>query len=188
MLAISSVQPLTAAEIGVRSNLLYDVCGVPQLGVELGFGEGYSVTAGGVYAWWGKPGSAGFRHIQCVELSARKYFRPRRLTGWHAGVFGRLLRYDVCVGKKGWMSGEPGGSFFDHPTFSVGVEGGYSLPVISRLTVDFSLGLGYMGGQYLSYHRSDGHSAWTATHHRHFFGPIKAEIALVWTFGKGGER
>ena len=175
----------------VRSNLLYDLCGVPQLGVEFCLSHGWTVGLGGVYAWWGKPGQTRFRHIQCVELNVRKYFTPKGrspLTGWHAGLFGRLLRYDVCVGSKGWLSGDSDGGFFDHPTISVGAEGGYSLHIGRRLNIDFSLGIGYLDGRYMSYRRSDKHSAWASTHHRRFFGPVKAEIALVWIIGKGGIR
>lgn len=176
--------------MGIRSNLLYDACGVPQLGLEVGFGPNLSVTAGGVYAWWGKPGQPFFRHIQCGEITFRKYFSKRslKLDGWHAGVFGRLLRYDICVNQRGWMSGDPRGSFFNHPTVSAGIEGGYTLSLVNRLVIDFTIGVGYLGGQYISYRRSDGHSAWTATHDRNFFGPVKAEIALAWIIGKGGKR
>ena len=68
------------------------------------------------------------------------------------------------------------------------MEYGYSLPVANRLNIDFTLGVGYWGGKYYEYTPLDGHYVWKATKNRHWFGPTKAEISLVWLLGRGNSN
>ena len=44
-----------------------------------------------------------------------------------------------------------------------GVAYGYSLPVGHRFNVDFTLGIGYLGGSYKEYIPLDGHYVWQTT-------------------------
>lgn len=71
------------------------------------------------------------------------------------------------------------------PNYAVGIEYGYSLPIARRLNIDFTIGLGYWGGRYYVYTPHDGHYVWETTKNRHWFGPTKAEISLVWLLGRG---
>lgn len=57
--------------------------------------------------------------------------------------------------------------------------------VARRLNLDFVIGLGYWGGTYYEYLPMDNHYVWQATRQRHWFGPTKAEISLVWLLGRG---
>jgi len=86
------------------------------------------------------------------------------------------------------MGGEPGGTLWDKTNYAAGVEYGYSLPVANRLNIDFTLGVGYWGGKYYTYIPLDGHYVWQATKNRHWFGPTKAEISLVWLLGRGNSN
>ena len=80
------------------------------------------------------------------------------------------------VGKVTWgINGVTGG----------GVAYGYSLPVGHRFNVDFTLGIGYLGGSYKEYIPLDGHYVWQTTKNRRWFGPTKAGISLVWLIGRG---
>ena len=60
-----------------------------------------------------------------------------------------------------------------------------SLPVGHRFNVDFTLGIGYLGGLYKEYIPLDGHYVWQTTKKRRWFGPTKAGISLVWLIGRG---
>ena len=86
------------------------------------------------------------------------------------------------------MGGEPGGSLWDSANYAVGVEYGYSLPIAKRLNIDFTIGVGYWGGKYYEYEPLDGHNVWQVTRQRHWFGPTKAEISLVWLLGNGNSN
>ena len=97
-------------------------------------------------------------------------------------------RYDYAgrEGGKGYQASKFG--------FGGGLEYGYSMAVGRRLNLDFSLGIGYQGGEYKEYEPQGDRYAWQATRQRHWFGPTKAEVSLVWLLGgsgrskKGGDK
>ena len=86
------------------------------------------------------------------------------------------------------MSGPPGGTMLDDTNYAAGIEYGYSILLRPRLTMDFVLGVGYMGGLYHNYVKMDDCKVWQLTGKRHWFGPTKAEITLRYEIGKGGVR
>lgn len=61
---------------------------------------------------------------------------------------------------------------------------GYSLPLRRRLNMDFTIGIGYLTGTYMEYIPIDACYVWQATKNRHWWGPTKAEISLVWLLGR----
>ena len=81
------------------------------------------------------------------------------------------------MGGKGYLG--------DKWSYGGGVAYGYSLPVGHRFNVDFTLGIGYLGGSYKEYIPLDGHYVWQTTKNRRWFGPTKAGISLVWLIGRG---
>ncbi len=192
----SSEKPFYMA---VKSNLLEDVLLMPNIGVEFYLGSRWSVGANWKYAWWSIDSKAYFWRIYGGDVYVRKYFgskaKEKPLQGHHIGIYAQAVTYDFCLGDKGIMGGVPGGNIFDGLNYGVGVEYGYSLPIAKRLNLDFTIGLGYLGGQYQEYKPMDGCYVWQATKHRHYWGPTKAEISLVWLIGrdnvnkgKGGRR
>ena len=51
----------------------------------------------------------------------------------------------------------------DKWSYGGGVAYGYSLPVGHRFNVDFTLGIGYLGGSYKEFIPLDGHYVWQTT-------------------------
>ncbi|MDE5786619.1 MAG: DUF3575 domain-containing protein, partial [Duncaniella sp.] len=86
---------------------------------------------------------------------------------------------------EGYMGGDPGRTLWDRFHTMAGVEYGYSLPVGRRLNIDFTIGIGYMGGRLQKYEPKDSHYLWKSTENISWFGPTKAEISLVWLIGNG---
>ena len=119
----------------------------------------------------------------------RKWFggaaREKPLTGHHLGIYGQIFTYDFETGGLGYMGGRPGGTLWGRMNYAAGVEYGYSLPVARRLNVDFTIGVGYWGGTYHEYKPVDGCYVWQSTRQRHWLGPTKAEVSLVWLVGCG---
>ncbi len=107
------------------------------------------------------------------------------MTGHHLGVYVQVLTYDFELGGRGYMGGLPGGNIFNRANYAAGIEYGYSLPVASRLNLDFTLGVSYLGGKYYEYLSIDDHYVWQATKSRRWFGPTKPEVSLVWLLGRG---
>ncbi len=183
----------------LRTNMLYDVAAVPNIGVEFYLGGNISVGANWQYAWWKTDRKHRYWRAYGGDVNVRWWFgsaaHGKPLTGHHLGVYGQVLTYDFEWGGKGCLGGKPGGTLWDKMNWGVGLEYGYSLPVAKRFNIDFTLGVGYLTGEYQEYRPVDGCYVWQATKQRHWFGPTKAEISLVWLIGcdnynrrKGGER
>lgn len=185
---IPSVQSRRPFRPAVATNLLYDACMIPNLGIELPFAVHWSVGANWMYGW--KERHAARRQLYAYggELHLRRWFGRRAqeqpLAGHHFGTYGQLLRYNIRTSNRGYLS--------DRWSWGASVEYGYALPLSGRLRLDMSIGVGYLSSICREYERQDGCDVWQATGRRHWFGPTKAEIALVWVFGscgrKGGRR
>ena len=175
--------------MALKTNLLYYAALIPNLGAEFYVGRGWSVGGSWMYAWWNSDRKHNYWRIYGGELDIRKYFGRRAgekpLTGHHLGLYGQMLTYDFELGGKGYMGGRPGGTLWDKMHWGVGLEYGYSLPVGRRLNLDFGIGVGYLGGEYWEYTPQDDHYLWLRTKKRHWFGPTKAEVSLVWLIGRG---
>ena len=183
----------------IRTNMLYDAAAVPNIGVEFYLGGNVSVGANWQYAWWKTDRRHRYWRTYGGDVNVRWWFgkaaHEKPLTGHHLGVYGQALTYDFEWGGKGCLGGKPGGTLWDKMNWGVGLEYGYSLPVAKHFNIDFTLGVGYLTGEYQEYLPVDGCYVWQATKQRHWFGPTKAEISLVWLIGcdncnrkKGGER
>ncbi len=185
--------------MGVRTNMLYDLLAVPNIGAEFYLGKGWSVAADWMYGWWKTDRSHWYWRAYGGDIVVRKWFgsaaEDKPLTGHHLGVYGQIFTYDIETGGRGYMGGKPGGTLWDRMNYTVGVEYGYSLPITRRLNIDFTIGVGYWGGTYHEYKPIDNCYVWQSTRQRHWFGPTKAEVSLVWLIGrsnynkeKGGRR
>ena len=185
--------------MAVKTNLLYDAALVPNIGVEFHLKNNWSLSAGWMYGWWKKDRIHWYWRAYGGDIAVRKWLgrvdQEKPLTGHHLGIYGQVLTYDFEAGGRGYMGGEPGGTLFNRANFAGGVEYGYSLPIRRRLNLDFTIGIGYMGGKYYEYKPIDDCYVWQATKQRHYFGPTKLEVSLVWLLGrdninkgKGGKR
>lgn len=173
----------------VRTNMLYDALAVPNIGVEFYLGRNWSVGAAYAHAWWSYDRRHRYWRIYGAEVNARYWFgkaaHAKPLTGHHIGLYAQALTYDFEWGGKAYMGGEPGGTIFDRAHFGGGVEYGYSLPIARRLNIDFTLGVGYIGGRVYEFVPDNDRYLWTATKNRRWFGPTKLEVSLVWLIGSG---
>lgn len=172
--------------VALKTNLLYDALLVPNVGIEFRFADRWSVGADYMHAWWSNDRKHRYWRCYGGEVTLRRYFGATPFTGHHVGIYGTMLTYDFEFSGKGWQS--------DGFSYGGGLEYGYSLPVARRLNLDFSIGVGYFGGRYKEYVPMDGCYVWQSTRRRHWFGPTRAQISLVWILGgerrsgKGGAR
>lgn len=177
--------------MSIKSNMLYDLAAVPNIGVEFYLGKNFSIAGNWHYSWWKSDPKAWYWRTYGGDVAIRywlgKASRIKPLTGHHLGLYGQMITYDFEVGKKGILA--------DKWSWAAGLEYGYSLPIARRLNIDFTLGAGYHWGLYDEYLPIDGHYVWQATKRRRYLGPTKLEISLVWLIGcgnynkeKGGKR
>ncbi len=175
--ADESVPASSDGWLALRTNLLYDAAILPNIGAEVSLGRRWTVGAD----WFYTSLSSDSRH-RCWKgyggyLTLRRYFGQRPMAnGHHLGLYVLGLTYDVEFGGKGYQA--------DHFGFGGGVEYGYSRPIGRRLSLDFSLGVGFQDGEYKTYEPIDDHYVWQSTRKRHWWGPTKAEVSLKWIIGK----
>lgn len=178
--------------MALRTNLLEDALLVPNIGAEFYIGRQWSIGANWKYAWWKSDRRHDYWRIYGGDISVRRYFggkaAEKPLQGHHLGLYAQIVTYDFETGGKGVMGGVPGGTLWDKMNYGGGIEYGYSMPISRRLNLDFTIGLGYIGGEYREYIPVDGCYVWQATKQRHYWGPTKAEVSLVWLLGRGNHN
>lgn len=186
----STIQEKKSFYMSLKTNALYDLLAVPNLGAEFYLGGNMSISANWHYAWWNT--RSWFWRTYGGEVSARlwlgKRAKEKPLTGHHIGIYGQVLTYDFMLGNKGYMSGYPRETLFDRPAWAVGLEYGYSLPIAKRLNLDFVIGVGYLGGIRNEYQLIDNCYVWQSEDDKGFIGPTKAEVTLVWLLGKDNKN
>ena len=175
--------------MALKTNMLYDALLVPNASAEFYLGRNWSIAGGWMHGWWKSDPAHWYWRIYGGDLTLRKWFGRRAqekpLTGHHVGLYGSAFTYDFETGGRGFLGGEPGGDIYDRANFSAGVEYGYSLPIAERLNLDFTLGVGWVGGTYYEYLPIDDCYVWQSTHRLNYFGPTRLEISLVWLLGRG---
>ena len=169
--------------MAVKTNMLYDALLTPNIGLEFYLGKRFSVSADWMYAWWKDDCAAWYHRTYGGDLEIRHYFgttaNQKPLQGWHAGIYGGIVTYDFVWGYNSR------GILGDRWSYGGGLSFGYSLPWKERLNLDFTVGLGYMGGEYKEYLPLDGCYVWQCTKQRNYIGPTKIEVSLVWLIGRG---
>lgn len=171
--------------LGVGTNLVYDALLIPNISVEVPLSAHWSAGAGWMYGWTERHAKLPV-HAYGGELHVRYWLRQheRPLAGHHFGVYSRMLRYNIRHSGRGYLS--------DRWSYGAGIEYGYSLPLGRRFRLDMAVGAGYLTGVCREYVRQDECDVWQATKRRHWFGPTKAEISIIWLIGrvdrKGGAR
>ncbi|MBR5189089.1 MAG: DUF3575 domain-containing protein [Paludibacteraceae bacterium] len=165
--------------MAVKSNMLFDAAMTPNAGIEFYLGAGFSLSANWQYAWWKRDKSAFYWRTYGGDVEARYWFgkaaKEKPLTGHHVGLYGQLFTYDFEFGGKGLLAPKW--------SWAAGASYGYSLPIHRVLNIDFVVGAGYHTGIYYEYIPIDGEYVWQATKRRHWIGPTKAEVTLVWLIG-----
>lgn len=175
--------------MALKTNMLADVLALPELGAEFYLGKNLSIVGNWMYGWWDNDRRHRYWRAYGGDIALRWWFgsaaKKKPLTGHHLGVYGGVVTYDFEFGGKGYMGGRPGHNLWDRCMKYCGFEYGYSLPIARRFNIDFTLGLGYLTGKYIEYVPADNFYVWEATKRKHWIGPTKLEVSLVWLIGHG---
>lgn len=176
----------------IRTNMLSDLLITPNIGAEFYIGRGWTVGGTYTHAWWSNRRRHRYWRIYGYELNVRRWFGSaaarKPLTGHHIGIYAQAITYDFQRGGMAHMGGEPGGTILDRAHFGAGIDYGYSLPVARRLNIDFSLGIGYIGGREYEFEPYGDTHLWHSTKKKRWFGPTKVEVSLVWLVGRANEN
>ena len=167
----------------LKNNLIYDAALLPNLAAEVYLGKQFSLAIDGNWSWWTFK-SDRFHRIQSVGADFRYWINsPSPLRGHAVGIYSMVGNYDIRLftkneDSKGWLS---------YGSWSTGLSYAYSVPIASRVNLEFGLAVGYLGGKYYDYNYCMMHKRWErqAERNRKYFGPTRAGISVVWLFGNG---
>ena len=176
--AQDTVQPVQ--RLALKTNLLYDAVLIPNVGIEVNVGRQWTVGLDGFFTWFSSDNRHRYWQGYGGYLNVRRYLGQETFRGHHVGAYMLGLTYDVEWGGKGYQAARFG--------FGGGVEYGYSMRIGRQLNLDFSLGLGFQDGEYKEYEPIDNHYVWQVTRNRHWWGPTKADISLVWLLGRSNKK
>ena len=175
--------------MSLRTNMLYDLGLVPNIGADFYLGKNFSLSAFWTYAWWKTDRKHWYWRTYGGDITLRRWVgsaaKKKPLTGHHIGLYLQASTFDFEVGGKGYMGGEPGGSLWDKLNWSAGVEYGFSLPIAKRLNIDFTIAVGYTDCTYHIYRPEDDCYVKESTKHLRAILPAKAEVSIVWLLGRG---
>jgi hypothetical protein len=164
--------------LALRTNLLYDLALVPNIGVEWLANDRWSVALNVMYIWARNDMRHRYWRVFSTDVEARYWLRPQPCdvrTGHHFGLYAAFYRYDFEFGGRGWMG---------DANYGGGLSYGYAVRLFpkwrERFTLDMSIGLGYLGGTHKEYIPDAGCYVWQRTMRHHLFIPTKAEATLVW--------
>jgi len=176
--------------IAFKNNLLYDAALLPNLAAEICLGHKFSFAVNGNWSWWTfneQETTEWFHRIQSVGAELRYWVNsPYPLNGHAVGLYTTIGNYDLRLFPKnefstGWLSKR---------SWSTGLSYAYSIPLSCYFNMEFGLALGYVGGQYYPYDFCTEHTWWAQQdlQNRHYVGPTRAEISIVWLIGSGNYR
>lgn len=157
-----------AMGLSLRANLLRWATLTPDLGLEWHISDRWSLGVGGSWTSWSWNDKQ--RRYALWEVTPEvRYYIGKERRGYLGAMFkAGAFNYKFSeTGKQGDLVGG-------------GLTGGYILPVGKRLSLDFSLGLGYLNADYEKYRVIDGVRVRQGSETKDWWGPVHAGITLRW--------
>ena len=157
-----------AMGLDLRANLLRWATLTPDLGLEWHISDRWSLGVGGSWTSWSWNDKQ--RRYALWEVTPEvRYYIGKERRGYLGAMFkAGAFNYKFSeTGKQGDLVGG-------------GLTGGYILPIGKRLSLDFSLGLGYLNADCEKYKVIDGVRVRQGSESRNWWGPVHAGITLRW--------
>ncbi len=158
-----------AMGLSLRANLLRWATLTPDLGLEWHISDRWSLGVSGSWTSWSWNDKE--RRYALWEVAPEvRYYMGRERRGY-LGVMFKTSAFNYKFSETGKQGNLLGG----------GLTGGYILPIGNCLSLDFSLGLGYLNADYEKYVVIDGVRVRRGNETKEWWGPINAGMTLVWT-------
>lgn len=175
---IQTAQPVSAATEGtsaakpytlsLRANLLRWATLTPDLGIEWRINRHVGVLVNGSWTSWSWDDKNRRYALWEVSPEVRWYLGERK--AWYVGAMFKAGQFNYKFSETGRQGDLLGG----------GITGGYQLKLNKSLSMDFSLGLGYVNADTEKYKVIEGVRVRQGNETKHWFGPIQAGVTLVW--------
>lgn len=156
----------------LRANLLRWATLTPDLGIEWRINRNVGILVNGSWTSWSWDDKN--RRYALWEVNPEvRWYLGRHKNGYVGALYkvGEFNYKFSGTGKQGDLMGG-------------GITGGYQLQLNRALSMDFTLGLGYVNADVEKYTITDGVRVRQGKETKHWFGPVQAGVTLVWRFGK----
>lgn len=155
-------------DIYVRANLLRWATLTPDVGLEWRLNRNVGILVNGSWTTWSWNDKDRRYALREIMPEVRWYLGKERRgyigAMYKAGAFNYKFSE---LGKQGNING-------------CGLSGGYTLPLNNRLSLDFSLAVGYLHASYDTYRVIDNVRVRDNHHTKSWYGPINAGVTLAW--------
>lgn len=153
----------------LRANLLRWATLTPDLGVEWRVNRHVGIAVNGTYTSWTWQDDAR-RHALWEVNPEVRYYIGKEKRGY-VGAMYKVGAFNYKLSGTGRQGDLIGG----------GLVGGYQLKLNKALSLDFSLGLGYVNADVEKYRLIDGVRVRQGKETKNWWGPTQAGVTLVWT-------
>lgn len=163
--AEATAKPYT---IALRANLLRWATLTPDLGIEWRINHHVGILVNGSWTSWSWSDKDRRYALWKVSPEVRYYIGKE-----NRGYFGAMYHtgeFNYKLGGTGKLGDYQGG----------GITGGYTLPLNSRLLLDFHAGIGYTHAEYDKYRVTDGVRVRGESQTKNYWGINQFGITLVW--------
>lgn len=173
------------SRLSLRTNALFDVLLVPNIGAELSLSPRWSVMGECWFPWWTSKDNSRALQLLFFGVEGRYWLgdrtRHERLRGIFVGAFAGGGKYDLENHSKGYQ-----GEFY----IAAGASIGHVYRLNRSLGLECSLGIGFLRTNYRHYVgvEDNKYLVWQNNGRYTWIGPVKANVSLLWTLPrkKGG--
>ncbi len=167
-LAAEKSKAVDSYTLSLRANLLRWATLTPDLGIEWRISPSVGIMVNGSWTSWTWNDNARRYALWEVDPEVRWYLGEKK--AWYVGAMFKAGQFNYKFSGTGRQGDLLGG----------GITGGYQLRLTEALSMDFSLGLGYLNADTERYDVIDGVRVRSGNETKHWIGPVNAGVTLVW--------
>ncbi len=167
-LAAEKSKAVDSYTLSLRANLLRWATLTPDLGIEWRISPSVGIMVNGSWTSWTWNDNARRYALWEVAPEVRWYLGEKK--AWYVGAMFKAGQFNYKFSGTGRQGDLMGG----------GITGGYQLRLTGALSMDFSLGLGYLNADTEKYDVIDGVRVRGGNETKHWIGPVNAGVTLVW--------
>ena len=158
----------TPYHFALRANLLRWATFTPDLGIEWRINPSWGISVNGSWTSWSWNEKDRRYALWEVAPEFRRYIGKEKRG--YLGVMFKTGQFNYKLSATGKQGDLTGG----------GITGGYQLKLNNALSMDFSLGLGYIHADYDKYVVINGVRVRRGSETKNWWGPVSAGVTLVW--------
>ena len=164
----SETKITTDYHLSLRANLLRWATLTPDLGLEWRICPSWGIAVNGLWTSWSWSDKDRRYALWEVAPEVRYYMGEKK--AWYLGAMFKAGQFNYKLSTTGKQGDLTGG----------GITGGYQLKLNKSLSMDFSLGLGYIHADYDKYVVINGVRVRRGSETKNWWGPVSAGVTLVW--------